>query len=122
MDFCVVRRHEVSDKLWALIGPLVPKHGRPNDTRLFVNAVVYQNKTGIQWRDLPERFGNWNSIFQRFNRWSKKGIWEQVFALTADPEPLVIIVDSTSIRANQVAAGQKKPKPGQAVWVVHAAD
>lgn len=117
-----MRRHEISDKMWTLIEPLVPKHGRPHDTRLFVNAVVYQNKTGIQWRDLPQRFGKWNSIYQRFNRWSKKGIWEKIFELTADPEPMVIMVDSTSVRANQVAAGQKKPKPGQTVWVVHAVD
>ncbi len=108
LDFCVVRRHEISDKLWAVIEPLVPKSGRPHDTRLFVNAVVYQAKTGIQWRDLPERFGKWNSIFQRFNRWSRYGIWKRIFELTADQEPLVIAIDSTSIRANQVASGAKK--------------
>lgn len=117
-----MRRHEISDKLWILIEPMIPKHGRPYDTRLFVNAVVYQNKTGIQWRDLPERFGKWNSVYQRFNRWSKKGIWEKIFELTADPEPMVIMVDSTSVRANQVAAGQKKPKPNQPLRVVHVAD
>ena len=117
-----MRRHEISDKLWAQIAPLVPKHGRPNDTRTFVNAVVYQAKTGIHWRDLPERFGKWNSIHRRFSRWAKKGIWEQILALTADADPLVIVVDSTSVRANQVAAGQKKAKPGQSVWVVHVVD
>ena len=113
-----MKRHEISDKMWAMIEPLIPKQGKPNDNRLFVNAVVYQNKTGIQWRDLPERFGKWNSVYQRFSRWSKLGIWEKIFELTADPEPLIIAIDSTSIRANQVAAGQKKWKPGQVVWVV----
>ena len=73
-------------------------------------------------RDLPERFGKWNSIHRRFSRWAKKGIWEQILALTADADPLVIVVDSTSVRANQVAAGQKKAKPGQSVWVVHVVD
>lgn len=117
-----MRRHEVSDKMWALIEPLIPKKGSSHDNRLFVNAVVYQNKTGIQWRDLPERFGKWNSIYQRFNRWSKLGIWEKIFELTADPEPLIIAIDSTSIRANQVASGQKKAMGNQTVWVVQEED
>ena len=117
-----MRRHEISDALWAQIQPLVPRQGRPHDSRTFVNAVVYQAKTGIHWRDMPPRFGNWNSIHRRFSRWAKKGIWEQIFALTADPDPVVIMVDSTTVRANQVAAGQKKAKPGQSVWVVHVVD
>ena len=103
-----MKRHEVSDKLWDQIKLLIPKQGASNDDRLFVNAVLYQAKTGIQWRDLPERFGKWNSLFQRYNRWSKKGVWKKIFELTADKEPLVIAFDSTSIRANQVAAGVKK--------------
>jgi transposase len=111
-------RHEISDKMWALIKPLIPKQGSSNDDRLFINAVVYQNKTGIQWRDMPERFGKWNSVYQRFNRWSKSGIWEKIFELTADGEPLILAIDSTSIRANQVAAGQKKRKQDQTVLVV----
>ena len=103
-----MKRHEISDRLWAVIEPLVPKSGESNDDRLFVNAVFYQANTGIQWRDLPERFGKWNSIYQRFNRWSKAGLWEKIFELTADKEPLAIAIDSTTIKANQVAAGIKK--------------
>ena len=103
-----MRRHEISDKLWELIKPLVPKSGKSNDDRLFVNAVFYQANTGVAWRDLPERFGNWNSVYQRFNRWSKAGIWERIFELTADQEPMAIAFDSTTIKANQVAAGLKK--------------
>ena len=103
-----MKRHEISDKLWGLIEPLVPKSGASNDDRLFVNAVFYQANTGIQWRDLPERFGKWNSIYKRFNRWSKAGLWERIFELTADRDPLAIAIDSTSIKANQVAAGIKK--------------
>lgn len=114
-----MKRHEVSDKLWAQIEPLIAGQGQSNDDRLFVNAVLFQAKTGIHWRDLPERFGKWNSVYQRFNRWSKRGIWEKIFELTADPEPLIIAIDSTTLRANQVAAGQKKGAKPQAVWVVH---
>ena len=98
--------------MWALIEPAIPKSGKSNDDRLFVNAVFYQANTGIQWRDLPERFGSWNSVFQRFNRWSKASLWEKIFDLTADDDPLAIAIaiaiDSTIVRANQVAAGIKK--------------
>lgn len=117
-----MRRHELSDKLWRQIKPLIPSRGKSHDDRLFVNAVLYHAKTGLPWRDLPERFGKWYSIYQRYNRWGKLGVWEKVFELTADPEPMVIMVDSTTVRANQVAAGQKKLKPGQPLWVVHVVD
>ena len=56
------------------------------------------------------------------NRWSKLGLWENIFALTADPDPLIIAIDSTSIRANQVASGVKKRSGNQVVWVVHEED
>ncbi len=95
---------------------LPPKGGRSHDDRLFVNAVLFHAKTGLPWKDLPERFGKWKSVYQRYNRWSKPGIWEKIFELTADPEPMVVVVDSTSVRANQVAAGQKKPRPGQPLY------
>ena len=117
-----MKRHEVSDKLWAQIEPLIPRQGSSHDNRTFINAVVYQAKTGLAWRDLPERFGKWNSIYQRFNRWSKLGLWEKIFALTADPDPLIIAIDSTSIRANQVASGVKKRLGNQVVWVVQEED
>lgn len=90
------------------IEPLIPKGGGSHDNRLFVNAVVYVAKTGIPWRDLPPRFGNWNSIFARFNRWSRKGLWQRIVDATADDDPLALAIDSTTIRANQVAAGLKK--------------
>jgi transposase len=113
-----MKRHEVSDGLWQQIEPLISGQGKSNDDRLFVNAVLYQAKTGVQWRDLPPRFGKWNSIYKRFNRWSKRGVWEKIFELTADPQPLIIAIDSTSVRANQVAAGVKKRLKNQPIWVV----
>lgn len=61
-----------------------------------------------QWRDLPERFGEWNSVFVRFNRWSKRGVWEQVLtALGGDPDLNELLIDSTIVRAHQHAAGAK---------------
>ena len=80
---------------------------------MFIDAVLYRAKTGIPWRDLPERFGPWKSIYNRFNNWSKAGIWEILFAaVQVDPDDLEIedevsIVDATIVRAHQHAAGGK---------------
>ncbi|CAN5856269.1 hypothetical protein BH23PLA1_BH23PLA1_20680 [soil metagenome] len=76
-----MRRHEIKDEDWDRIKDLLPgKAGDPGvtakDNRLFVNAVLWIAKTGAPWRDLPERFGNWNSVYRRFTRWAQKGIWE----------------------------------------------
>lgn len=103
-----MKRHAISDAVWAKMEPLIPTGGGSNDNRLFVDAVVYVAKTGIPWRDLPPHFGNWNSIFARFNRWSRKGLWKRILDATADVDPLALAIDSTTIRANQVASGVKK--------------
>lgn len=108
------RRHELSDEQWALIEPYVPgREGDPGksgrDNRLFVNAVLWIAKTGAPWRDLPERFGNWNSVFQRFNRWCKRGVWQRVLeALGGDADLEHLLLDSTIVRAHQHAAGAKR--------------
>jgi transposase len=104
------RRHEISDEHWEAINDLLPgKEGDPGvtakDNRLFVNAVLWIAKTGAPWRDLPERFGNWNSVFQRFNRWCKAGVWQTIMEKLQDPDLGVLLLDSTIIRAHQHAAG-----------------
>ena len=64
---------------------------------------------GLSWRDLPEVFGDWNSVFRRFSRWSIKGVWWRIFeAMSDDPDFEYLIVDSTIVRAHQHAAGAKK--------------
>ena len=108
-----MRRHELTDQQWVQISPHLPgqKHhaGRTaEDNRLFVNAVFWLAKTGAPWRDLPERFGNWNSVFQRYNRWCKRGVWQRVVqALGGDPDLEHLLLDSTIVRAHQHAAGAK---------------
>jgi len=114
----MLRRHEVSDAQWDGIKDLVPgKEGDPGvtakDNRLFINGIRFILKTGIPWRDLPERFGNWNSVFQRFNRWSKKGVFTRIFEILGDPDPEVLMLDSTTIRAHQHAAGAENTTPEQ---------
>ena len=77
------------------------------DNRLFVDAVLWIAKTGAPWRDLPERFGNWNSTWRRFDRWARKGVWHQVFKELQDPDLEWLILDSTIIRAHPHAAGHR---------------
>ena len=108
-----MRRHEITDVQWDRInGLLAGKASDPGvtakDNRLFVNAVLWIAKTGAPWRDLPERFGNFNSVWRRFDRWSRKGVWEKVFRELQDPDLEWLLLDSTVIRAHQHAAGAKK--------------
>lgn len=108
-----MRRHEITDEQWNKIKDLLPgKPGDPGrtaeDNRRFINAVFWIARTGAPWRDLPERFGQWNSVFQRFNRWSRNGVWERLLHVLADPDLECLMLDSTIIRAHQHAAGARK--------------
>jgi transposase len=103
-----MKRYCVDDKAWAKIEPLLPTRGGKPDNRLFFNAVYYIAKSGAPWRDLPTAYGKWNSVFQRFNRWSKSGVWEKVFKAFSDADLRFLAIDSTIIRANQQAAGALK--------------
>ena len=106
-------RHRLTDAQWDRIEDLVPgKPGDPGrtgeDNRLFVDASVWMARTGAPWRDLAPYFGNWNSVFRRFRRWAKAGVWVRVMAAVADdPDFESIIIDGTIIRAHQHAAGAK---------------
>jgi transposase len=79
------------------------------DNRMFVEGVLWIVRTGSPWRDLPEAFGDWNSVFRRSIRWSIKGVWWRIFeAMSDDPDFEYLIVDSTIVRAHQHSAGAKK--------------
>jgi transposase len=84
--------------------------GRGDDNRLFVNAVIWVARTGAPWRDLPARFGLSNTVFQRFSRWAKSGVWERVLRELQDPDLAALMLDSTMIRAHQHAAGAAPKK------------
>lgn len=118
-----MRRHEIGDEQWVKIKDHLPgKAGDPGrtaeDNRLFVNAVLWIAKTGAPWRDLPERFGEWNSVFQRFNRWCHRGVWQRVLAAWQDPDLECLMLDSTVIRAHQHSAGARSKKTRTKLWVV----
>jgi transposase len=110
----MARRFEMTDEQWGRIEHLLPgKPGDPGatakDNRLFVDAVLWIARTGAGWRDLPERLGDWNNTFQRFNRWAKSGVWAGVMeALGGDADLEHLLIDSTVIRAHQHSAGAEK--------------
>jgi len=111
-----MRRYGIRDDQWERIRGLLPgQEGHVGataaDNRLFVEAVLYRYRTGMPWRDLPERFGNWKNVHQRFGRWAKSGVWEKVFRhLAVDADNEYAMIDSTIVRAHQHSAGaQKKP-------------
>jgi transposase len=106
----MLRRHEITDEKWDTIKDLLPgKKGDPGatakDNRLFVNALLWIAKTGAPWRDLPERFGKPNSVFQRFSRWCKTGVFQTIMEKLQDPDLGTLMLDSTIVRAHQHAAG-----------------
>jgi transposase len=111
-------RHAISDDNWQRIKDLLPgQAGQPGvtakDNRLFIDAVLWIAKTGAPWRDLPERFGPWNSVWKRFDRWARKGRWQKIFEHLQDPDLEWLILDSTIIRAHPHAAGAKKGRTAQ---------
>src|SRR6185369_5251046 len=107
----------ISDEKWERIRDQLPgKKSDPGvtakDNRLFIDAVLWIAKTGAPWRDLPERFGHWNSVWKRFSRWALKGTWRKLFGQFQDEDLEWLILDSTVIRAHPHAAGAKKKRTG----------
>ena len=114
-------RRVLRDDQWKRIAPLVPGKvgdaGRSGaDNRLFVEAVLWIVRVGAPWRDLPEAFGNWNSVFQRFRRWAKGDVFDKIFdALSADADFEYVIVDGTIVRVHQHGTGAKGGTQNQAI-------
>lgn len=107
-----MHRHALTDAQWLRLQPVLPiQRAGPaaiRGDRLFVEAVLYRARTGLPWRDLPERFGPWKSVYNRFSNWAKKGYWEAIFRALQDEEDDVgSIVDGSVVRAHQDAAGGK---------------
>ena len=107
-----VKRHEITDEQWVRIYPLLPSNKRPGrpggDLRVFLNAVVWISKTGSPWRDLPERFGKWNIIYQRFSAWCDKNYFYNIFKSLQEPDLEEVMIDSTCVKVHQSATGAQK--------------
>src|SRR5512139_54830 len=105
------RRHELNDEQWERLKPLLPRQkastGRPaNDHRLMVNGMVWIARTGAPWRDLPERYGKWPSVYSRFQRWRKAGVWDRIWSELQQQDDAagkvdweIHFVDGTVVRA-----------------------
>lgn len=114
------KRHELTDEQWEQLKPLLPpqqaRTGRPNlDHRTILNGILWILKTGAPWRDLPERYGKWTTVYNRFYRWRQKGVWDQIFQQLQQVKDRegqldweVHHIDGTVVRAHQHAAGAKK--------------
>jgi len=115
-----MRRHELTDEQWERLEPLLPPQrpltGRPNkEHRTILNGVLWILRTGAPWRDLPERYGAWQTVYSRFRRWQQAGIWDVVLrGLQAEAahdgtlDGSLTMIDGSTIRAHQHAAGARK--------------
>ncbi|WP_376770459.1 IS5 family transposase [Streptosporangium sandarakinum] len=119
----MVRRHELTDDAWARIAPLLPANpergGRWRDHRQVLNGIVWKIRTGADWRDIPDRYGPWQTIYQRFRRWSADGTFARLLEhiqvhndAIGQVDWSAICVDSTIVRAHQHAAGARKGGTG----------
>ena len=137
-----MRRHEVTDDQWELVKDLIPQarnglRGRPcRDPRTLLNGMFWILRTGAPWRDLPERFGPWQTVYHHFSRWRADGVFDQILAalqMRLDAKGNIDwelwCIDSSSIRASRAAAGASKKacdaspmNPPITHWVAREAD
>jgi transposase len=117
-----MKRHELSDQQWELLAPLFPprprkRGGQWKDDRLILNAIFWRLNTGAPWRDLPERYGPWQTIYDRFAKMRRRGLLDQLIerlqlrlneAGLIDPD--LFCIDGTNVRATRAAAGAAKKK------------
>jgi transposase len=123
----MVRRHELTDEQWARLEPLMPPNGLRGgqwaDHRTVINGVLFRVRTSVPWRDLPERYGPWQTVYERHRRWSADGTWQHIAdtlridADTGQPRDSrdspdwTVSADSTVVRAHQHAAGARHTPP-----------
>lgn len=133
-----MRRGEVTDQQWAMIQGLFPlqqRGGRWNDHRTTFDGILWVLRTGAPWRDLPERYGKWGSVYHRFNRWRKDGTFDRVLKalrIRLDRQGKidwdVWCVDGSSVRGSRSAAGAagtskktRQTSPKTTRWVAQEA-
>ena len=105
-------RYDLTDFEWSVIEPLMPMDRRgpkPKNNRQILNGMFYILRTGSPWRDLPERYGPYTTVYNRFNRWRKAGIWDKLMdAIVKAHDGKVQMIDSSIVRVHQHASGVKK--------------
>ena len=117
-------RKKLTNRQWNLIQPLLPgKVGDPGrsgcDNRNTLEGILWIMRTGSPWRDLPNQFGRWGSVYQRFRRWTQAGVFDRIFEVTKGNLDLrAVQVDGSFVKVHQHATGAKKEdahqtSPGQ---------
>jgi transposase len=105
-------RYDLTDFEWSVIEPLLPMDRRgpkPKNNRRIINGMFYVLRAGSPWRDLPERYGPYTTVYNRFNRWRKAGIWDRLMdAIVKAHDGKVQMIDSSIVRVHQHASGVKK--------------
>ena len=107
--------YDITDERWERIQPLLPpeytgKKGRPRkDNRIMLNGMLWMSHSGAQWRQLPERYGPWQSVYARFVKWRDDGIWEKIFSeLSKDADTENLSIDSTCVKVHESSNGGEK--------------
>ena len=112
---------ELTDAEWELVGPLLPRErgrpGRPgHGNRTLLDGILWRAREGARWRAIPERYGKWNTVWRRFARWRDLGVFEAVLAALAEcgaADERLQMLDGTTVRAHQHAAGAKGGRTGR---------
>lgn len=108
------RRYEIRDDQWEKLKDLLPPERKPQggrpaiDNRKMLNAMLWVIRSGAPWRDLPEYYGSWSSVYTRFRRWEKAGVFDQMLeVLSAEPDFESVMIDASIVRVHQHGAGAK---------------
>ena len=109
------KRYEISDEEWEKVKELLPSEElprqgrRPKPNRQMLNGILWIAKSGAAWRDLPERYGSWQTVYGKFTKWCREGVFEKVFQeLNTDADMQDLIMDSSIVKAHQHSIGAKK--------------
>jgi transposase len=120
MEVGTMKRHELTDEQWDIIEPILPKRtattGRkPKDPRQMLNGILWTLRTGAPWRDLPERFGRWKTVYDYYRNWRDDGTFERILQelqIRLDRQGHIDwdlwCIDGSSVRASRAAAGASK--------------
>jgi transposase len=136
-----MKRHELTDEQWELVHPILPPRtattGRPpSDPRQMLNGILWILRTGAPWRDLPERLGPWQTVYDHFRNWRRQGVYDRILEalqIRLDRDGQIDwdlwCIDGSSVRASRAAAGAGKKvaagiprSPKTTVWAARAAD
>ena len=109
-----MKRYEVTDEQWNRIKNLLPPEQNPRggrrgkDNRQMFNGMLWIARSGAPWRDLPEYYGPWKSVYTRFRRWQLAGVFDRAMeSLAQEPDEESVMIDATIVRVHQHGCGAK---------------